>query len=457
MMLKKSLTDLGKGIGGIVPLPFKEKSGSEKSFLAVVAELPCWKNDFINDFSDDTEALYATLFSIVEYSDMEELVRDGSYAELRVFAESSSISAIRQKELQQKVKFAGWKAENTIRELGIESFIDDFVAICLKDQKIEPYEYKLIYLISNCLDLSRAQVSEMLRTRRSKLQYRAILFFGHPWVSRLITILIILNALQLGLMTCSWFDPYKGKLFYRLDFAFICLFTVEVLCRIFAFRKDFFRESQNIFDFIVVAVSWIPSPVCRWASALRVFRAMLLLNRLSQLKSIMRSLMDALPSIGWVSVLLFIVYYVFAVLTTNLFGRDFAAFQSLERSLFSLFQLMTLESWPELLAPILRKYPYSWLVFIPFMILTSYIFLNLVIGIIVTSMHDISLKTKSTEMREIYEICDLKEQVNALSRQIAHIQDSLAPMEKKDGVTEAAQSPASTLNENQSRSEAKDE
>ena len=81
--------------------------------------------------------------------------------------------------------------------------------------------------------------------------------------------------------------------------------------------------------------------------------------------------------------------------------------EDIEKSLFSLFQLMTLESWPELLAPIMEKYPYSWLVFIPFMILTSYIFLNLVIGIIVTSMHDISLKKKSTEKREIDEIWDL--------------------------------------------------
>jgi len=382
-------------------------------------------NDLLADFSNDTEALYATLFSIVEYSDIKDRARNEAYAELKEFAESSCISELRQRELQQKVRIARWDAKDTIREQGIDSFIDDFVAICLKDKKIEPYEYKLIYLIGSHLNLSKAQVSGMLRTRLSMLRYRAILFFERPWVSALITILIILNALQLGLMTCPWFDPYKGKWFYRLDFAFICLFTIEILCRIFAFRKDFFRESQNIFDFIVVAVSWIPSPVCRWASALRVFRAMLLLNRLSQLKSIMRSLMDALPNIGWVSVLLFIVYYVFAVLTTNLFGHDFAAFQSLEKSLFSLFQLMTLESWPELLAPILEKYPYSWLVFIPFMVLTSYIFLNLVIGIIVTSMHDISLKKKSTEKREIDEIRDLKEQMNALSRQIENIQKTL--------------------------------
>ena len=405
----------------------KKSWQSDKKFLGKVARLRCLSPSVteIRDFSDDSEILYAALFSIIEFSDMQEQVRRDAEANLRDFAQNGQIPLSRQRDLQQKVRCARWNAKDTIKQMGEESFFDDFVAVCLKDKKIQPCEYRLIFRISGCLDMDKREVSEFLRTRLDKLQYRAVLFFEHPWVANLLTFLIVLNAVQLGLMTCPWFDPYKGEWFYRLDFAFICIFTVEILCRIFAFRKDFFRESQNVFDFIVVAVSWIPSPVCRWASALRVFRAMLLLNRLGQLKSVMRSLMDALPSIGWVSVLLFIVYYVFAVLTTNLFGHDFAAFQSLEKSFLSLFQLMTLESWPELLAPILEKYPYSWLVFIPFMILTSYIFLNLVIGIIVTSMHDISLKKKSTEKREIDEIRDLKEQMNALSRQIENIQKTL--------------------------------
>ena len=401
---------------------------SDKPFLSKVARLKCWsslRHDTGRGFVNDAEVLYVTLFSIVEYSDMKHRVRREADAELGEFARSSDISENRQRDLQDKVRIAKWDARKTIDDIGIESFVDDFVAVCLQDRKIQPLEYKLIYLICSCLNLDKSQVSKLLRTKLSKLRYRAILFFERPWVSALITFLIILNAIQLGLMTCPWFAPYRGAWFYRLDFAFICLFTIEMLCRIFAFRTDFFRESQNVFDFTVVAVSWIPSPVCRWASALRIFRAMLLLNRLGQLKSIMRSLMDALPNIGWVTVLLGIFYYVFAVLTTNMFGQEFPAFASIEKSLFSLFQLMTLESWPELVTPVMNRYPYSWLVFIPFMIVTSYIFLNLVIGIIVTSMHDISLKKKSVEKTEIDEIIDLKMQVNDLAKQIKFISDKL--------------------------------
>lgn len=398
------------------------------SFLAVVRKQlnrKREKNDLLGDFANDFEAMYATLFSIVEFSGMKDRARNETFAELTDFADSLDIERTRQSELRQKVQLARWDARETIRKQGIESFLDDFVAICLQDKKIQPLEYKLIYQIGSCLNLEKSEVSGLLRARLRKLRYRAILFFERPWVSALITALIVLNAIQLGLATSPWFAPYKGTWFDQLDFIFIFIFTVEMMCRIFAFRKDFFKEPQNVFDFIVVAVSWIPSPVFRWASALRIFRAMLLLNRFGQLKAIMKSLLDALPNIGWVSLLLFIVYYVFAVFTTNLFGPDFAAFGSIEKSLLSLFQLMTLESWPELLSPVLGKYPWSWLVFIPFIILTSYIFLNLVIGIIVTSMHDISLKKKSTEKREIDEIRELKEQMLLLSRQVAAIQKAL--------------------------------
>jgi len=403
-----------------------------KSFLEAVAELPCWRteeNDLIPGFSEKSEALFATVYSLIEFSRFEAKIQEDDLGELKKFALNADISLQRQREIIHKVQIACWNAFGLIEQYGRNSFIDDFVNVCLQDKKIEPIEYKLLYLVGKYLNLSKEEVSSRLRSRLSRIRYQAILFFERPWVSSLITVLIILNAVQLGLMTCPWFDPYKGKWFYRLDFAFICIFTLEILCRIFAFRKDFFKESQNVFDFVVVAASWIPAPGFRWVSAFRILRAMLLFNRLGQLKSIMRSLMDALPNIGWVSVLLFIIFYVFAVLTTNMFGQDFEAFHSLERSLFSLFQLMTLESWPELVRPIMEKYPYSWLIFIPFMIVTSYVFLNLVIGIIVTSMHDISLKKKSTEKKEIDEIRELKDRMIDMSQQIANLQKTICNKE----------------------------
>ena len=207
---------------------------------------------------------------------------------------------------------------------------------------------------------------------------------------------------------------------------------MKVLFLILAFRKDFFRESQNIFDFIIISISWIPLPGFRWLSAFRVFRAMLLLNRLRQLKSIMRSLLDALPNIGWVSVLLGIFFYVFAVTATSLFGKEFQAFRTIGNSLFSLFQLMTLEGWPDLVSSVMVKYPWAWLFFIPFILITSYVFLNLVIGIIVTAMQDINLKKNSTIKKELDAIRELREELQILSLQVDAINKSLNKESEKD-------------------------
>ena len=381
------------------------------------------------DFLNDVEVLYATLFSIVEYSDLkgDELIEAGR--KLNDFAVKAQIYDQRQDFLQKKVQKerygAGWDARTTISKhsKNFDLFFRDFVYICLQDRIIQPEEDDLIKLICcRCLGHGEDEIKALQEKVLSEPRYRAICFFSRIWVSNLITVLIILNALQFGLATCSWFKPYQGSWFRPLDLFFICIFTVEILCRIFAFRRDFFRQPQNIFDFVVVAASLIPSPVCHGASALRVLRTMLLLNRLTQLKAIMKSLLDALPSIGWVSILLLIVYYVFAVLTTNLFGNEFASFESIDKSFFSLFQLMTLESWPELLVPICDKHPYAWLVFLPFIVLTSYIFLNLVIGIIVAYMQDISQKKTSPEMERLKE---LTKQMETLQNQLERIQQSL--------------------------------
>ena len=146
----------------------------------------------------------------------------------------------------------------------------------------------------------------------------------------------------------------------------------------------------------------------------------------------MRSLLDALPNIGWVSVLLGIFFYVFAVAATSLFGSEFQAFRTIGNSLFSLFQLMTLEGWPELVSSVMVKYPLAWLFFIPFILITSYVFLNLVIGIIVTAMQDINLKKNSTIKKELDAIRELREELQILSLQVDAINKSLNKDSAKD-------------------------
>ena len=401
---------------------FESKKLTMNTFIEKVKELPIWDKIKADEphlrFEHDCEIMFAALCSVLKrYCDNEKenkLERN----HLIEWAKEFGITRQKRADLFKMVNIAHWDAVKDIEEIGADVFIDNFVHISLQDKKIQPCEYRLIYIVGQYLGLSKPQISEHISKRLSSLRFRTILFFDHPVVSTIISMLIILNAIQLGLATCKWFEPYRGVWFYQLDVLFVIIFSIEILCRILAFRKDFFKGPQNVFDLAVVAISWVPLPGFRWLSAFRVFRAMLLLNRLKQLKSIMRSLLDALPNIGWVSVLLGIFFYVFAVVTTSLFGAEFHSFSSIGRSLFSLFQLMTLEGWPDLVSSIMVKYPFAWLLFIPFIFITSYVFLNLVIGIIVTAMQDINLKKNSTIKQELDAIRELREELQALSMQV---------------------------------------
>ena len=406
------------------------------SFIERVKTLPVWEKLRAEEptltFEHDCEIMFAALCSVLKKYCDEEKENKQERTYLIEWANEFGITRQRRLELFKMVNLTHWDAEKDIEAVGAISFIDNFIHLCLQDKKIEPCEYRLIYVVGKHLGLRKYQISKQIGNRLSSLRFGAILFFDHPVVSTIITILIVLNAVQLGLATSSWFEPYRGMWFYQLDMIFVLIFSVEIFCRILAFRKDFFRESQNIFDFIIISISWIPLPGFRWLSAFRVFRAMLLLNRLRQLKSIMRSLLDALPNIGWVSVLLGIFFYVFAVTATSLFGKEFQAFRTIGNSLFSLFQLMTLEGWPDLVSSVMVKYPWAWLFFIPFILITSYVFLNLVIGIIVTAMQDINLKKNSTIKKELDAIRELREELQILSLQVDAINKSLNKESEKD-------------------------
>ena len=402
------------------------------AFIEKIKELPIWDKIESEEphlrFEHDCEIMFAALCSVLKRFCDEEKENKLERNHLIEWAKEFGINRQRRTELFKMVNVAHWDAVKDIEEIGADVFIDNFIHICLQDKKIQPCEYRLIYIVGQYLGLSKSQISEHISKRLSSLRFRTILFFDHPVVSTTISVLIVLNAIQLGLATCKWFEPYRGLWFYQLDMFFVLIFSVEILCRILAFRKDFFKGPQNVFDLAVVAISWIPLPGFRWLSAFRVFRAMLLLNRLKQLKSIMRSLLDALPNIGWVSVLLGIFFYVFAVVTTSLFGAEFHSFSTIGRSLFSLFQLMTLEGWPELVSSVMVKYPFAWLLFIPFILITSYVFLNLVIGIIVTAMQDINLKKNSTIKKELDAIRELRDELQTLSLQV----DAMSKMLNKD-------------------------
>lgn len=225
----------------------------------------------------------------------------------------------------------------------------------------------------------------------------------HPTVQTCITICIILNSIQLGLETFPWWNNCMGSISNRIDHAFIWIFAVEVIFKLLSDKQRFFTKGWNIFDFIVVAVSFIPGngpfSIMR---TFRIFRTLRLLNKFQRLRIITESLFVSIPSIGWICLLLTIWFYICSVIATSLFGTKFPEwFGSIFRSMYSLFQIMTLESWSMgIVRPVMKEFPMAWLLFVPFIIFVTYTVMNLFIGILVTAISDIQATKKEQDLKE---------------------------------------------------------
>ncbi|MEL7447314.1 MAG: ion transporter, partial [Pseudomonadota bacterium] len=150
--------------------------------------------------------------------------------------------------------------------------------------------------------------------------------------------------------------------------------------------------------------------------ALRILRALRLLSVVPSMRRVIVGLFSAIPSIGTVIVMLSLLFYISAVMATNLFGDVFPQwFGSLGASLYSLFQIMTLESWSMgIVRPVMEIYPYAWAFFVPFILLTSFIVLNLFIGVIVNAMSEATEDAHDEREEIIHQLKELREDIAAL-------------------------------------------
>jgi len=176
---------------------------------------------------------------------------------------------------------------------------------------------------------------------------------------------------------------------------------------LFAYGWRFFASAWNIFDLLVVSVGVLPDKQGLSAlRGLRVLRALRLLSVVPQMRAVVQALLDALPGMGAVIVMLSIVYYVFAVMATLMYGAAFDEwFGTLGRSLYSLFQIMTLESWSMgIVRPVMLVYPMAWIFFVPFIVITAFSVLNLFIGLLVNTMQTAVEDDAEAEFEKLREL-----------------------------------------------------
>jgi len=203
-----------------------------------------------------------------------------------------------------------------------------------------------------------------------------------------ITTLILINAAILGLTTYDLPDTVRTWLIYA-DMAIIGVFVVEIILKLIVQRGRFFKSGWNWFDFTVVAISLIPDAgAFTVLRALRVLRLFRLFSVVPEMRSVVEALAKAIPGMGAIMLVLIVIFYVGAVMGAKLFsGTHPEFFADLGAAAFTLFQVMTLESWSMGVArPVIAEHPYAWIFFVGFIVLTSFAVLNLFIAVIVDSM-----------------------------------------------------------------------
>jgi voltage-gated sodium channel len=224
-----------------------------------------------------------------------------------------------------------------------------------------------------------------------------------PWPRNTIVALIVINAAILGLQTSDAAVAIAGDWMRLANTLIVAVFVLEVTLKLIAWGPRFFRNGWNNFDFLIVAISLVPdSAGLSVLRALRILRVLRLLSTVGHLRTVTESLLKAIPGIGWIGLLLLIVFYVFGVMGTELFGDNFPRqFGHVGASMYSLFQIMTLESWSEAIArPVMEVYPYAWVYFIVFILMSSFTVLNLFIGIIVNSMQTLHWTEEEAKLAE---------------------------------------------------------
>jgi len=257
-------------------------------------------------------------------------------------------------------------------------------------------------------------------------------FVDNTIIQHAIVVLIILNAALLGLETSQDVMHAYGAELVLLDHFILGIFILELVLLIIARGTDFFKDPWSVFDFIVIAIALVPATeslsVLR---ALRVLRVLRLINKVESMRKVVGGLMSCLPSLASVVSLILIIFYVSAVIATNLFGQEFPElFGGMGNTAFTLFQVMTLESWSDGIArPVMEKFPYAWIFFIFFILIATFVIVNLFIAVIVDSLTSGSSSEDSQAARDQSDV--LQSEMQAMRQELRELKALVIDQSKR--------------------------
>ncbi len=237
--------------------------------------------------------------------------------------------------------------------------------------------------------------------------------------------LIVLNGITMGLETSRDIMQEYSLYINGFDKFVIITFTIEIILRIYVHRVSFFKDPWSLFDFSIVAISLVPASAgLEILRILRVFRLLRLITIIPQMKKVVVALVSVIPGMASIAALITLIFYIFAIMATQLYRDTFPQwFGTLGESFYSLFQIMTLESWSMgIVRPIMEEHPHAWIFFVPFIFIVTFIMINLIIAIVVDAMAAINKDEESNIIEEVHknedntkdELCKLRDDIKEL-------------------------------------------
>ncbi len=234
---------------------------------------------------------------------------------------------------------------------------------------------------------------------------------------------ILFSALMIGAKTYNMPAQVLTVIVW-LDYAITIFFLIEISIRFFAETNkiQFFKSGWNIFDTIIVVVSLIPiedSELALVGRLIRIFRVLRMVSVIPELRVLLNSLLRALPQLGYVALLMFIIVYIYAAIGTTFFAKvNEALWGDIAISMLTLFRVMTFEDWTDVMYETMEHYPLSWAFYISFIFLNAFAFLNMLIGIVVNVMEKENAEQWQREHAGEATIEDLSAQIEELKQLI---------------------------------------
>ncbi len=232
---------------------------------------------------------------------------------------------------------------------------------------------------------------------------------------------IILSALLIGAKTYSIPAPVMTVITY-LDWLITFIFLFEITVRFIAEenKRRFFNKAWNVFDTLIVIVSLIPiedSELAFVGRLVRIFRVLRMISIVPELRLLLNSLLKAMPQLGYVVLLMFIIFYIYAAIGSTIFASiNPVLWGDISISMLTLFRVMTFEDWTDVMYETMAVYSFSWAYFLTFIFLTAFAFLNMVIGIVVSVLEDEHAKEQAEADR-----ASGKPTIEDLSRQLEEL------------------------------------